>query len=59
MSIDLKTNQLILVEGEKEILPKTKITEEFGIPKSTLSTVITNYDKINETVALGSTNCGK
>jgi len=55
MSIDLKTKQLILVEVEKGTLPKTKIAEKFGIPKSTLSTIIKNKDKIDEAVALGST----
>jgi len=34
-SIDSKTKQLILVEVEKGTLPKTKIAEKFGIPKST------------------------
>lgn len=56
MSIDLKTKQLILVEVEKGTLPKTKIAEKFSIPKSTLSTIIKNKDKIDEAVALGSTN---
>ncbi|XP_060867267.1 tigger transposable element-derived protein 6-like [Metopolophium dirhodum] len=59
MSIDLKTKQLILVEVEKGTLPKTKIAEKFGIPKSTLSTIIKNKDKIDEAVALGSTNSTK
>jgi len=56
MSIDLKTKQLILVEVEKGTLIKTKIVEKFSIPKSTLSTIIKNKDKIDEAVLLGSTN---
>lgn len=53
MSINLKTKQLILVEVEKGTLTKTKIAEKFGIPKSTLSTIIIkNKDKIDEAVAL-------
>ncbi|CAI6373871.1 unnamed protein product [Macrosiphum euphorbiae] len=59
MSIDPKTKQLILVEVEKGTLPKTKIAEKFGIPKSTLSTIIKNKDKIDEAVELGSTNSTK
>jgi hypothetical protein len=59
MTLDLKTKQLILVEVEKGTLPKTKIVEKFGIPKSTLSTIIKNKDKIDEAVALGSTNSTK
>lgn len=59
MSIDLKTKQLILVEVEKGTLPKTKIAKKFGILKSTLSTIIKNKDKIDEAVALGSTNSTK
>ena len=59
MSIDLKTKQLVLVEVEKCTLSKTKIAEKFGIPKSTLSTIIKNKDKIDEAVALGSTNSAK
>jgi len=45
MSIDLKTKHHILVEVEKGKLLKTKIAEKFGIPKSTLSTIIKNIDK--------------
>ncbi|VVC34844.1 DNA binding HTH domain, Psq-type,Homeobox domain-like,HTH CenpB-type DNA-binding domain,DDE superfamily [Cinara cedri] len=59
MSIDLKPKQLILVEVEIGTLPKTKIAEKFGIPKSTLSTIIKSKDKIDEAVALGSTNITK
>jgi len=59
MSIDLKTKQLILVEIEKGTLPKIKIAKKFGTPKSTLLTIIKNKDKIDEAVALSSTNCAK
>jgi len=59
MSINLKTKELTLVEVKKGTLPKTKIAEKFGIPKSTLSTVIKNKDKIDEAFALSSTNCTK
>lgn len=47
MSINLKTMSLILLELKKGTLFKTKIAEKFGIPKSTLSTVIKNKDQID------------
>jgi len=59
VSIDLKTKQHILVEVEKSTLTNTKISKKFGIPKLTLSTIIRNKDKIDEAVALGSTNYAK
>lgn len=59
MSIHLKIKQLVLVEVEKGALFKTKTAEKFGIPKSTLSTIIKNKDKIDEAVALGLTNSTK
>lgn len=55
-SIHLKRKQLILSEVEKGTLSKTKIAEKFGIPKSTLSTIVRNKDKIDEAVTSGS-NC--
>lgn len=59
MSINLNTKSLILLEVEKGALSKIKIVEKFGIPKSTLSIIIKNKDKIDKAVALGSTNSTK
>jgi hypothetical protein len=48
MSIDLKIKQFTVVEVEKHILPKIKITNKFGIFKSTMSTIIKNKYKIDK-----------
>lgn len=53
-SIDLQRKLLILDEVSKGIITKTQVAEKFGIPKSTLSTIIKNADKINVAAACGS-----
>lgn len=45
------------MEAEKGTLPTPKIAEKFGIPKSTLSTIIETKDKIDEVVVICLTNC--
>jgi predicted XRE-type DNA-binding protein len=52
-AIDLKTKQKILNEVDRNEFSKTKIAAKFGIPKSTLSTIIKNRKTIDEVVASG------
>jgi len=56
ISIDLKATHF---SRSRKRYTTTKIAEKFGIPKSTLSTIIQNKYKIDEAVALGSTNSTK
>ncbi|KAK9722522.1 Tc5 transposase DNA-binding domain [Popillia japonica] len=51
--ISLKTKLAILEEVDKKQISKTKIAEKFKIPKSTLSTIIKNKNKIDNAIASG------
>lgn len=51
--ISLKTKLAILEEVDKKQISKTKIAEKLKIPKSTLSTIIKNKNKIDNAIASG------
>lgn len=53
-AIDLKTKLAILQDVDKAELNKTSIAQKYNIPKSTLSTIIKNRNKIEESLASGS-----
>jgi len=54
MSIDLKIKTTHFRRSKKGILPKTKMAENFDIPKTTLSTIVKNKNKIDEIVTFSS-----
>ena len=51
--LDLKTKINIINEVEKQNSNKTLIAKQFNIPKSTLSTILRNKDKICAAIATG------
>ena len=57
--IDLETKLRILNEVDRGTLKKKTIAEQYGIAKSTLSTVLKDREKILNAVALGSGNKSK
>lgn len=52
-SIDLSTKLKIIEEIEKGTKFKSVIAKEFGIPKSTLSTILKNKEKLYQAIAAG------
>lgn len=53
-SIDLSLKLKIIEEVEKGVKSKTNIAKDFGIPKSTLSTILSNKEKLFQAIAAGS-----
>lgn len=53
-AIDLSLKIKILQEVDRGIKTKKNIAAEFKIPKSTLSTILKNREKIFNAIALGS-----
>ena len=58
-SIDLQTKLKILEEVDRDVLKKSAIAEKYGLPKSTLSTILKDREKILNAAASGSGNKSK
>lgn len=55
-SLDVLSKHQILTEVDRGVLSKKAIAEKYKIPKSTLSTILKNREKIEEAIASGSVN---